>query len=163
MAQEETKSDVTSAGPTDCATSAARMPGEVNLSLCQQGQIPHSTEERKEAKASFQHILPNLLQQMFMQTHPRCSPITSPSLPGWEKRSNASTGSKAKWQLNAARASAQSSRLRERGSPTLHKTLASILLCPQQHALAAILPCSQRHSRFHSSWNAPPYSRKNSS
>ena len=43
VAQEETKiSTVTSAGPTDCATSTSWTPGEVSLSLAKEGQFPYS-------------------------------------------------------------------------------------------------------------------------
>ena len=42
------------------ATSASRMAGEVNLSHCKQGQIPHSLKQRKKGTAkaqSLQHII----------------------------------------------------------------------------------------------------------
>ena len=45
VAQEETKTTVASA---DCATSTTWMPGEVNLSLCKQGQLPCSGKQGKE-------------------------------------------------------------------------------------------------------------------
>ena len=44
------KSWVKSAGRTDRATSTAWMPGEVNLCLCKQRQIPHSNKGKEESQ-----------------------------------------------------------------------------------------------------------------
>ena len=61
------------------ATPAARMSGEVNLSLCNKGQIPHSTNKEKEGSAearSLQHIISNKFFRKIFTHHRRknCSP-----------------------------------------------------------------------------------------
>ena len=52
---------VTSASPTDCATSTAKMPGVVNLSLCSQRQLPYSDKQGNEKGQSNTAILPSHL------------------------------------------------------------------------------------------------------
>ena len=64
-------------------TSAAWMPGEVNLFRCKQRQIPHSNKQGTRAVLKYkspEHISPNLLQKnSSCKLATCCSPITSHS------------------------------------------------------------------------------------
>ena len=89
VVQEETTSSVTSAGPTDWV----RHPQLGRLETCQQGQVPRSSNKRKEkVKASLQRLLPSILQEFFMQaqlhTYLHHNPLhTVAALQGWERLS----------------------------------------------------------------------------
>ena len=57
MAQEETKMNCHQCQSDRLdATSAARIPGEVNHSLCKQRQIPHSIKQGKRALLKYNHF-----------------------------------------------------------------------------------------------------------
>ena len=84
MAQEESKTNCHQCwSTTPDATSAAQMPGEVNLSLCKRGQIPHSTNKEKgrcQGTITSAHHTQILQRTLHAQLTACCSPITSHSV-----------------------------------------------------------------------------------
>ena len=80
---------VTSASPTDCATSTAWMSGGLNRSLCKQGQLLHSDKkERRRPKQRFNSSFPAFsgkLQASFPLLFSHHILLrTVADLPGWE-------------------------------------------------------------------------------